>query len=473
MQSLMRSSRDRGGDNVALLNLTTLCIGFAVAFVENDAFALYKAQQGAGGLYHVFNVWSYGERAAQIYSLTVAGASLASLLFVTPSRLRHYTLLAYTIICGVLLVPAVARLAMDQGLLVAFAGTEIRAFLPILYLPFGVFCMAVWFPALTRMLLLGFLSGVCAKALILCLGYVWQGGVPFYDTVASTIDGSVLSNLAIGALALAGVTFCRYTARRDLTSVVLACLGVLCVIVIIASFRRSILLKTGLSAFAATAMFLYVNGRLWRLMPGLLGATIASVVLVATIYAVVFGAERATDRMHSLWGTSYAAELGDSNRYYEDDQDTLWEVVEKSNWFGVGFRNEYGTSARLHGGDNEAEYAVTEIPLHVGTYELLARQGVFAIPFIFGCFLILPITSLRWLRCLNLEWQVAGCLSAAWLLVNGLWPFAPPPYLNSNIWMSFCVAIGVLAAARYEALVENGGSNRSTGDAAGVQVCET
>ena len=298
----------------------------------------------------------------------------------------------------------------------------------------------------------GFLAAVGVKALLLLVGYFAQGGVPFYDTVSSVVDGGVLSSLAIGVLAFSGLALCRYGKRGDVYSLLLMGIALVCFFLIIASFRRSILIRTGLTAAVASMILLYVQGRLWRLLPSLLCVAAAGLVAIVFAYVAIFGADRASDRLLSLWGASQVAELGDSNRYYEDDQATLFEVVEASGWLGVGLRNEYGARARLGGVDDEAEYAVTEIPLHTGVYELLARVGIFAVPFIVAVFVVLPLSSMRWLKVASLEWQVVAAIAAAWLLINGLWPYAPPPYTNQHIWVSFGVAVGLLAASYIKAL---------------------
>lgn len=435
-----------------IVELICCGIGALFGFVETDNFALHKALQGSGSIYRYFNVWNYGDSAAKFYLLCVFAALVASLGFVNLQRLRYYNPKLITLSVAILVLAAALRLAGDQGILIAVSGTEMRAFAPILFVPLGVFCMAVWAPEAMRAFAIGFFGAVGVKAIFLLAGYFLQGGIPFYDTVSSVVDGGVLTNLSVGVLAFSGLALCRYGKQADIKMILFVGIAFLCFFIIVASFRRSTLIRTGMTLMLASMILLFVQGRLWRLLPSLLFATVAGLLAIGALYITVFGADRANDRLFSLWGASQVAELGDSNRYYEDDQAILLEVIEDTNWLGVGLRNEYGARARLSGAEDEAEYAVTEIPLHTGVYELLARVGIFAVPFIVAAFVVLPLVSMRWLRMANLEWQVVGAIAAAWLLVNGLWPYAPPPYTNQHIWVSFAVAIGLLAASYVKAL---------------------
>lgn len=437
---------------MTVVGLLCFCVGFLFGFVETDAFALHKALQGGGSIYYIFNVWNYGDNSAKLYFLFFSGALVASLAFVNAHRLRNYQPVIATLSVVMLVLVACLRLVMDEGIFVAIAGTEMRSFLPIMFIPLSVYCMAVWAPRALKMFARGFFGALVIKAVVLMPGYYLSGGLPFYHTVSAVVDGGVLFNFSIGVLAFSGFALCRYRTKADTKVVCLVGCSILFFFLIMASYRRGILIRTCLSFMLASIILLFVQGKLWRLLPRLLIFAIVSIAGVIGCYIAIFGADLAGDRLFSLWGASEKAELGDSNRYYEDDQATLLEVFRKSHGLGVGLRKEYGTSFRLGGASDETEYAVTEIPLHTGVYELLARVGIFAVPFIVTVFVVLPLSSIRWLKVVSLEWQVVGAIAAAWLLVNGLWPYAPPPYTNQSIWISFGVAIGLLAASQIKAL---------------------
>ena len=157
-----------------------------------------------------------------------------------------------------------------------------------------------------------------------------------------------------------------------------ASLALLNVVVVASSFRRWGLVMCVIEPFLAAAIGYKLKGQLLKRMGIVWGAGTAVVFLIIGIFVLSNGLEEGTDRLISLIAPSSRTSSLDSNLHYLDDQQAFLTLF-RERPFGVGYGNFYNVPRLIDitledAGDNDGE-----IPLHVGTYELVARQGVFGI----------------------------------------------------------------------------------------------
>lgn len=244
------------------------------------------------------------------------------------------------------------------------------------------------------------------------------------------------------ALALGVAWIVCFAERRRWLLTALAALFVFaCLGVIGSGFRRMPIAGALFVPCAGLCIGFWLLRRFWRGVGVLVPAGAAMAMVTAGVVVGCYGVDASVERIVSLSNPLDANVAQASNHIYLDDLEALGEIL-KSNPLGVGYGNPFGVHRFIDAVfiyDNPYE---GDLALHVGSYEMLARMGVFG---------ILLIGALAWtvLRALarmrgNVtpgNAMIAGVF-AAFFLFHLLMPFAPPATMYLKVMATYGIALG-------------------------------
>lgn len=448
------------------LKVILAILATTLGIVDGDSFTMIVSGVKSGWVYYALNPWYYGDLAYKLYSLIFFATCYSMVLALNPELIRRNRYNYYIIIAAISIVYASLRMLVDgYGGWAALAGTEIRSFMLIGTLPLLVFCTMANYSTLPWFVI-PFCIAIFLKSILLAYGYIAFGGVEFMTGVRSVVvDGNALNSLSIGVIITLALAAYLLSNRRFAWAAIAALLCLLLVCMVAGSFRRLVLIKALTGAGIFIIVISYIKGRLMKNLPYMVPFVAVLGAVAGVAYVAIFGFEDAKERLRSLTFQSETGSYSASNKFYIEDWTLLGETLIKTGGMGVGFRNEYGISARSDMG-SEIAMANTEIPLHTGLYEIWGRLGIFGAVFHLIGFIIIPISAIKVARENRNEgaWLVAP--SAAWLLFLGVFPFGSPPYLNISNWFYCSFAIGCLMAGvspSYMAVLSNNIAKRGIG----------
>ena len=294
--------------------------------------------------------------------------------------------------------------------------------------------------SIRRGLITGVIVSAATKLVYSFYIYMKVGGVEIFKGVAMfAADGGILALWGVAALWCFASALNNLEMRRRLISILWIGLMIVFVVAIGASFRRNIMFRLVGTLGLTTILGGFLYRRTFKaLIVASVAACFGGALLVATLFAV-FGAETAVDRIGSVSHSS-DSNFSSSNLSYEDDWRALPATIVKHHGLGVGPGQSYGITRVV-------EELVDEngtIPLHTGSYELMASFGIIGLTYQLLVLIFIPIYAIRRGRAAMSRPDMLLAASVASLLWLGLWPFGPPFYVNTAATVLVGMQLGIV-----------------------------
>ncbi len=275
--------------------------------------------------------------------------------------------------------------------------------------------------------------------------YRRYGGVQIFEgTPAIAMDGGLLILWVVIAVWAAIQTLEYFVRSRLWGSFLMLLTAAVFSAALAASYRRTVMLLLIGTLALATVFYSWFRN---RLTTGLIWVGGMSIVMLAGLFLVmvmVFGFTSASERVFSLGTVGDGSSFSNSNAVYLEDQAALKEIVLSSSFLGVGPGMPYGIRRISDDFTNEGI-----VPLHTGTTELWASEGLVGIIYHLAILLALPAVCLR-----AYHRNPAGgertlvAVAASYVISLNLWPFAPPYYENvqGSVLLGLCLGYLIHAA---------------------------
>ena len=390
------------------------------------------------------------------FKIVLVVSIMACAVFVVPAlRNSFYRLLAFSgmLACG---YGIVRLMVAGQGVSGSVTGVN-ASFISFVFIAAMAVCCAqdMFFRS-------GIVAGVVSVALVKLIHAVFvlktDGAVEMVAGVSSlAADGGTLTNWAVAAL-WCGSYGTIYFSKKQYPRSVWCALGfMIFLIALVATFRRTNLIRV-LGMMTVTVMLAgYMRRHSFRALGGaaLVALVLGGVLAGSTV--VVFGVLDGCERMLSLSPDSDSKYAG-SNETYGDDWQAWVSTVIEHYGLGVGPGQPYGVQRLVE--EIESAAMTGEIPLHTGSYEMIASFGPAGLIFQFGVLVALPLLAVHSRRKANLPLDALFTASAAFLLWIGLWPFGPPLQFNQATLVLTAIQAGTVCATQIPSVSPNRLSSR-------------
>ena len=296
----------------------------------------------------------------------------------------------------------------------------------------------------------GIVAGVMSVAFVKLIYAVWVfrtgGAVEMITGVPSlAADGGTLSTWATAAL-WCGSYGAIYLSRKEYARTAWCTLGLtIFLIALAATFRRTNLIRV-LGMMAVMVLLAgYMRRRSLRAFVGVASVVfiLGGILIGSTV--VIFGLADSYERALSLSPDS-GSKYGGTNEAYSDDWQAWIGTVLEHYGLGVGPGQPYGVQRLVEEVENAA--MTGEIPLHTGSYEMLASFGPAGLIFQFGALVGLPLVAVHFRRKSHVPLDPLFTASAAFLLWIGLWPFGPPLQFNQATLVFTAIQAGIVCATQ-------------------------
>ncbi len=293
-----------------------------------------------------------------------------------------------------------ARAALSTGELLEALSTGVRQW--------GVFGVVTWLFAANGQVsvwMRGFLLGAVVAALlrmiiapVLFYSGLYQAQIFGVNTLAA--DSVFLFQCRVCFLAGIVLLFTVPIRRNMYISLLAVLLVVGGLMLMTGSYRRSDLAASLANSIVFVLLYGWLSGR-YRVI-ALKGFVLGVITIVGgLVFAVsLFNSDEILERLRSFSTRDTSNSASVSNELYMDDWLVLRDVLVTTRGMGVGFGADYGTNLRLTNLalDGWKNLAVSEVYLHVRTYELIARMGVLGFFVQIVIFGVIPIYCLYKLR---------------------------------------------------------------------------
>jgi len=272
----------------------------------------------------------------------------------------------------------------------------------------------------------GLVIGGLIKAFLIWMLFLAKGGVSVLGVNSIFWDAHSLSILGLIAVILYYKGFDSWRKRDYLTLVVFLILATVVLSVVVGSYRRLPLVRMVGVAILSMLVYRIFERKIWSglISIGLFCFGLLAVTVIG--YLSFFGWHGMLDRLETFsLDVAHQSISRQSNTGYLEDLQSLPIILNNSSYMGVGFRNEYGVYFRSLSLLN----IEADTWLHVGMYELIARQGVISVLWFFSVF-YLAISALRRVRTLRIEPFLVMCYGAAWgwVVIFFFFPFGGVSY---------------------------------------------
>jgi len=399
-----------------LLFIPDLDTSAVARFAENDVF------NGFGVI--------DPDRFIRIYGLIVCACIAALCFFKVKDIFRNKVLIATVSLTGIAAIWGAFMCGIygKYGFAYAFRGPAAIAF----YLFAGVFVLFSS-PTMNMNYFKAAFCGVAGAALTkLCVNAITTlqggGGAAIFQGVRSVqTDGpTLLCQCFVGCICILAAFSC-WRQRRIRMTVIHFAIGLLMFIGLALSFRRLVVIEGVCVLFGAIVLDGWLHGVAAKsiLVSGVVLITVSTLMLFAAAFQ--FGSDVIIERFRSV---TFEGLQGSGNSAYDaSNQDYIdhWErfpgIVSRSRGLGMGYDTDYDGLGPADPASGE------EIPLHVGSFELLASVGIAGVVFWAFVLVLVPIYVLRRAKFLNLQNSELLSAAAMWVLFTAFCPLGPPFYI--------------------------------------------
>jgi hypothetical protein len=292
---------------------------------------------------------------------------------------------------------------------------------------------------------IGFLGSGLVRLAYAVYCYRRYGGIQIFEnTPALAMDGGLLLQWAVLAGG-SGVFAVKFYLKKDFWKAGIAfAFAMLFAAAVAASFRRTAMVLVLGNLGLAIVIYFWLKA---RLVSGLLwmgGISLAAGLGLFVVMASVFGFTTAYERVLSLTKSANSSNsFSDSNEAYLDDQKALVDVLNMTDFAGIGPGLPYGVS-RVSDQFSTEGY----IPLHIGTAEMWASLGVVGMAYHLLVLFLLPLACvLAYRKALPAVDNVLFALASSYVLLTAFWPFAPPFYFNNQTSIIFGMCFGYILSS--------------------------